>query len=73
MAAWLSLLAIGIPFNGLLNFDATQFMLDVFGQSPLEVWMCRSDEVTTEIKKERGLDRTPNKQNQERAGSSEKR
>ena len=54
MIAWLSLLQLGIPFNGLLNFDATQFMLDGFGQAPLEVWVCRDDKNAAELKKKGG-------------------
>ena len=49
MIAWLSLLQLDIPFNGLLNFDATQFMLDGFDQAPLEVWVCRNDKDAAEI------------------------
>ena len=29
-AAWLAIISLGVPARGILNFDATQFMLDGF-------------------------------------------
>ena len=63
MIAWLFLLTLGIPFNDLLNFDATQFMLDGFGQARLEVWVCRNDKDAAEFKKKRRLETRPSKKN----------
>ena len=63
-AAWLAIISLGVPARGILNFDATQFMLDGFGQGPLQVWVCRSDEVATEITLERRESKVPSKQKQ---------
>ena len=64
LVAWFAILALGIKKNGLLNFDATQFMIDGFGTTPLEVWVCKNDESILQIKQERGKWKEPNKQRQ---------